>query len=74
MNPAHLWLGTRTDNMADKVAKGRQARFMRAKLSMEKAAEIRRLSKAGVSWSKLAKQFGVATGTIQSLLQGRTWR
>jgi hypothetical protein len=36
-NPSHLFLGTRTDNMADKVRKGRQTR----------GEELSRLIKAG---------------------------
>lgn len=70
VNPAHLFLGTPSDNMADKVAKGRQAKGRRhaeimrtifpKALSDEQAAEMKRLRQAGHMYKDLAVVFGVS--------------
>lgn len=47
----------------------------KAKLTMDKAREIRRLYAEG-NWTHrgLAKEYGVSFGAISALLQGKTWR
>lgn len=60
-NPDHLFLGTRADNMADMVAKGRQSR----KLTDSDVREIRaRYAAGGISQEALAEAYGVGQVAI----------
>lgn len=87
VNPAHLFLGTNADNVADKVAKGRQARGKSypshhpageehgmARLTAAQVAEIRRLHAAGHSYRVLAAQFSVDYTHIGRIVKGRSWK
>ena len=78
VNPAHLYLGTHQDNMADRNAKGRQARGERhrdAKLTGEHVAEIRRAYVKGiVGVPRLAKRYGVSQRAIRQIIHRQTWR
>ncbi len=69
-NPAHLFLGTQADNMADMSSKGRHVGGRR--LSWEDVADIRSL--AGLAWQKdLASAFGVTRTNVTQIINGRTW-
>lgn len=78
VNPDHLSLGSPADNMADKVAKGRQAKGERAgprALSEETARLIRQwYVPRKVSQRTLAEHFGVAEITVYRLLNNQTWK
>lgn len=75
VRPDHLFLGTHSDNMRDMTMKRRQAvgaNNAQTKLTPAAVREIRR--RAGtVSERKLAAEFGVARGTIRTILLGRSW-
>lgn len=75
-NPSHLFLGTPADNMADKVAKGRQATGLtknrKCKLTSNDVAAIR--SAARTPHRKLAKNYGVTYGYIGKILRGERWK
>jgi hypothetical protein len=78
-NPAHLLPGTDADNSGDAVARGRLVsgeRHRLAKLTWDDVAEIRKLSSslARGDRSALAKRFGVARQTIDSVVRGRSWK
>lgn len=75
-NPEHLFLGTNAQNMADKVAKGRQAKgegtFM-AKLNEAQVKKIR--SMAGkLTYVEIGRKFGVCGETISYIIRRRTWK
>lgn len=81
-NPAHLFLGTQSDNMQDCAAKGRLStvRFLpknrgeangRAKLTRERVEEIR---SSPLSASDAALAFGVSRATVHAIRQRRIWR
>ena len=78
VNPNHLFIGTHADNVADMVAKGRQARGIKngsAKLTWPLAREIRALHKTGVYKQKqLCQRFGITQGTLNPLLNQKTWK
>lgn len=76
VNPAHLFLGTRTDNMADKVRKGRQSRGENAGtvLTAETVRQIREWRARGISRYRIAKMLALSQGTIAAVIQGRTWK
>lgn len=65
VNPAHLEAVTHTENM-------RRAKHV--KLSMEAAKEIRKRHAQGTSKYRLAKEYGVVSKTISSVVNGDSWR
>lgn len=72
----HLFLGTRADNTADMVAKGRGRGGRQlgeanpaAKLTREQVDEIRR---GGVG-RHLAERFGVSESTVSMIRSGKRW-
>jgi hypothetical protein len=76
-NPSHLFLGTTADNMADKVAKGRQARgerHGRAKVTVRDVPYIRGLRAIGFTYSELGKMYGLNQSTIGGIINRRIWK
>lgn len=74
--PEHLSLGTHRDNMADRNAKGRQAKGEsngRNKLTSEAVRLIRELAATGYAYSRLASAFGVDPTTVRDIVRGRIW-
>lgn len=71
-NPEHLFLGTRTDNMADKVAKGRQAKGETlGKLTLEQVKAIRADGRSGY---KIAVEYGIAASHVYRIKNGDRWK
>lgn len=78
-NPAHLFVGTHTDNMRDMFKKGRRitmrgTRQHLAKLTDEKVKEMRKLRAVGESFQQIGRRFGVSKCTAMSVCKGRTWK
>ncbi len=81
VNPSHLFAGTHADNMADMVAKGRNApprlsgeHHGCAKLNRTQVAEIRsRYASGGVTYRSLAADYGVSNTNIRQIVIGRKW-
>ncbi len=76
VNPAHLFLGTQLDNVADMVAKGRTAIGVKrnsAKLTEAQVIEVRHLA-ATMSMSAIGRIFGVHNTTIFSIVHRQTWQ
>lgn len=89
VNPAHLFLGTPTDNVRDMEAKGRsrtrepwteaQRMKMRAvhatqrRFTDDQVREMRSLRAAGWSFGRLAREYGANPGVIERLVKGRTY-
>lgn len=79
VRPDHLFLGTHDDNMADKVAKGRQFRPEgeangAARLSCDEVINIRKLYVGGGrTYQSLAAQFGVSSGDIRLIVTMENW-
>lgn len=81
VNPAHLFLGTRAENMADCKAKGRARgpNYRGEKIGTSKLKEpdvlvIKRKILAGISNTVLGEQHGVSRATIDSIRKGDSWR
>jgi hypothetical protein len=75
-NPAHLSVGTRQDNVDDKIAKGRHGvKPMREhrRLKPDDVREIRR-QRGVVGSGVLAKKYGVQQSHIITIWTGRVWR
>lgn len=74
-NPAHLFIGTHSDNMADKARKGRQYRGERhhlSKLTDEKVQLIKALFSRYTN-AQIAEKFGVTRQAINSVRRGKSW-
>jgi hypothetical protein len=77
VNPAHLFLGTHQDNMADMVQKGRSGagtEYVAAhqrKFTDAQIREMRDLGAAGVEGDAIAERFGVRRKYVSEILSGR---
>lgn len=81
VNPAHLWLGTATENMADRDRKGRGnwravsgERAGAAKLTWEQVRAIRKERQAGATKKAIAERFGIAPTTVYYIANNLTWK
>lgn len=69
-NPAHLFLGSHAENMADMVAKLRQHH----KLSPEQVAEIRTAGKARASTqADLGARYGICQQAVSQIVLSQVW-
>lgn len=80
-NPAHLFVGTHAENLADAHAKGRirasRALGMangRSKLTPERVTAIKALLGSGMNLCAIARRSGVSRGCIARIKDGTTWR
>lgn len=76
VNPDHLFLGTNSDNVRDKVSKNRQSRMFgernpAAKLTQKQALDIR---KSTLSTTSLMDIYAIDRTVINNIRSGRTWR
>lgn len=73
INPDHLFLGNHQDNMADMVAKRRNAtgaRHGQSKVTFEQVAAIR---KEVGSQATIAKKYGLSQSQISRIKSGWSW-
>jgi hypothetical protein len=75
----HLFEGTKADNTADMLAKGRAWKGREVgtgpkKLDADRVREIRRLLGGGVTHRAIAAQMGIDRTTVSQVARGRTWR
>jgi hypothetical protein len=81
VNPRHLFLGTQSDNIADRHAKGRTvvirltgSNAPHAKLTEGDVAEIRKLRSAGYTLQRLGEMYGIEPSGICMMCTGKTWK
>lgn len=79
INPAHLFLGTDKENMADKYKKGRanhpKGEAVASSVLTEDAVRlIRHLATTGEPRWSLSLQFGVSAVTIGNIINRKTWK
>ena len=85
VRPEHLFLGTHSDNMRDKMSKGRGRGMFprgmnnageahkRAKLTDDAVRRIRGMYRAGVACKDIAPLFGIAPNTAYQVAVRRKW-
>lgn len=73
VNPSHLFLGTRKENMEDAKSKGRTAGGTRKHLKEKVVQEIARRIKAGESDARIAAALNVNQGTVNNIKRGASY-
>lgn len=83
VNPAHLFLGTQLDNIADMVAKGRGfvptaltlcgADHPSSKITESTVSEIRRRRHAGETVRSVAAAVGLSPAQVSRIANGHRW-
>lgn len=76
VNPGHLWLGTKADNNADMVAKGRQARVCGERNGNAKLTDtqVRAIYRAPDTQREIAARFNVDQALVGRIKTGKIWR
>lgn len=78
VNPAHLFVGTASENVADMLRKRRQRVGIEkptAKLTEGDVREMRRLHREeGISASDLGRRFGVCNQNASDILRRKFWK
>lgn len=76
ITPAHLFLGTHAENMADKARKRRQHRMLgerngRARLT---ECQVKEILSSPISGAALGRKFGVSRAAVNDIRRGTKWR
>lgn len=77
VNPAHLFLGTQADNVADMHAKGRGnigSVNGRALLTEAKVIEIRERVAAGERQKVVGEELGISPASVSQIVNRKSWR
>lgn len=76
VNPNHLFIGTRKENMQDAARKGRttKGKVFRSKLNQNEVITIREMLKNGCKTKDIADKYSVTTRTINSIRARENWR
>lgn len=77
INPSHLSQGTKPDNVADMVSKGRQSvgKTHNRKLSYEDVVEVKKLLKEGKhSEETIGKMFGIRQSSVNKIKTGHSYK
>jgi hypothetical protein len=77
VNPAHLFLGSITDNQKDKVNKNRQAKGSRigsSTLNEEIVLQMRKDRLTGMSYDQLADKFSIDWYLVRAICKNRNWQ
>lgn len=74
VNPAHLFLGTARDNVADAISKGRNARGESCGQSILKTASVIAIRSSQSNNEALARIYGVSQATISRARRSKTWK
>jgi hypothetical protein len=82
VNPAHLYLGTQKDNVADMMNRGRfnpghrhnGERHHKAKLHESQIKEIRQFAANGVTGTELSRRYGIAQSQIREIIRREAWK
>lgn len=82
VNPAHLFIGTHADNMADMAAKGRQGEHARpgksngrAVLTPAQVVKLRsRYFTDGIYQHLLAAEFGISQTQVSRIVRKEQWK
>ena len=79
VNPAHLFPGTPAANVRDMVVKGRHPRLNGERVGSSRMTAVRvvrvfEMKMAGISNRRIAAMFNVNAGTIDAIVNRKTWR
>lgn len=78
VNPAHLFLGTHTDNMRDMYKKGRGPKRDSQNSGVHKltwdTVYLIRQSHPALSCAELGRQYGVSTSLISLIVRNKIWK
>lgn len=78
-NPAHLFLGTPTDNVHDMMRKGRDRQPLGsqhgcAKLTEDDVWLMRLMRQGGIPLHMIAAHFWISQGAASAIVRGKKWR
>lgn len=78
VNPDHLFVGTNSDNMKDRSAKGRLEQYRERnpsnKLSAQQAEQIRDMARRStLSYKAIGEMYGVCATTVWKINKEMTW-
>lgn len=82
VRPSHLFAGTNSDNMNDKVSKGRTLGFAamkgeqhtQSKLTEKDIVEIKRRLINGIKQKEIALDFGIDSSVVSRIKTGKIWK
>lgn len=74
VRPAHLFLGSQAENIADRDAKGRNLTGQRSPRAKLTEAEAREILASEETSTQLARKLGVSCSTVKAVRSGQNWK